>query len=208
MIEVVPAILEKNLADIKSRIAQVKHYCQRVHLDIMDGVFVPNGIFNSPEELVGEKLGVKFWPHLMIKHPELFVKKWNLQEAEGIIFHKEAAQNVQEAIRLIKGMGKKAGIAINPHTSSYDIKEYLDNLDLILVMGVEPGFAHQAFNSDVLAKISYLKKLKPALPIAVDGGVNMETKNKIIRAGADILISNSFIFNSQNIKEAIAALSA
>ncbi|MFA6027906.1 MAG: ribulose-phosphate 3-epimerase [Patescibacteria group bacterium] len=206
MIEVIPAILEKNINDIKAKVELVKPFCKRVHLDIMDGAFVPNVTYNDPRELAENKLGIKFWPHLMIKHPELFVKKWNIEEVEGIIFHKEAAQNVNETIRLIKGIGKKAGIAINPHTSSYDIKEYLDELDLILVMGVEPGFAHQAFNSDVLDKISYLKKIKPSLPIAVDGGVNMETRNKIKRAGADILSANSFIFNSGNIKEAIEAL--
>jgi len=206
MIKVVPAILENNLNDIKKRVEQVKPFVDLIHLDVMDGQFVPNNTFNDPAALAENKLGIKISVHLMIAHPEFFIKKWNLDEVETVFVHKEAATNLNEAISLIKSINKKVGVAINPHTSSYDIKDYLDQIDELLVMGVEPGFASQAFNSDVLAKIAYLKKDRPNLIISVDGGINMESKNKIIKAGADILCANSYIFKSSDIKTAIDSL--
>lgn len=206
MIKIIPAILENSIEDIKKRVEQVKPYVDLIHLDIMDGQFVPNTTFNDPALLATKKLGIKYSPHLMIKHPEFFIKKWNLEEVDTIFIHKEAVTNLNEAIRLIRDTGKKVGVAINPHTSSYDIKEYLDLIDELLVMGVEPGFSSQAFNSDVLAKIVYLKKDKPNLLISVDGGINLESKNKIIRSGANILCVNSFIFKSSDIKSAIESL--
>lgn len=206
MIKIIPAILENSIEDIKKRVEQVKPYVDLVHLDIMDGQFVPNTTFNDPALLATTKLGIKYSPHLMIKHPEFFIKKWNLEEVDTIFIHKEVVTNLNEAIRLIRDTGKKVGVAINPHTSSYDIKEYLDLIDELLVMGVEPGFSSQAFNSDVLAKIVYLKKDKPDLLISVDGGINLESKNKIIRSGANILCVNSFIFKSSDIKSAIESL--
>lgn len=206
MAEVVPAILENTLQEIKQRVDQVKPHVKEFHLDIMDGEFVPNTTFNDPAALAETKLGLKYWPHLMISHPELHLKKWDLDEVEGIIVHKEAVNNIEEAIRLIKDIDKRVGVAINPKTATFDIKENLDDIDLVLIMGVEPGFAAQAFDADVLDKIKYLKEIKPDLPIAVDGGVNGATKDKILAAGADILSANSYIFKSSDIKEAINSL--
>lgn len=204
MPEVVPAILEENLEEIKKKVKLVKPYVKRIQLDVMDGEFVPNSTYNSPTGI--EDLGIDVEVHLMIMRPEFYVAKWALKNVETIIIHQEAVSNMEEAIRLIKDAGKKVGLAINPGTSTYEIKPFLDQIDLILVMGVKPGFSGQALNLDVLEKIKYFKKLKPNLPIEVDGGVNMETKNILMRAGVDILVANSSIFHSENIEEAINQL--
>ena len=205
MPEVRPAILEENFEEVKKRITQVKPYVKRVHIDIMDGEFVPNTTFNEPEKLEG--IDIEIVPHLMVKHPVFEIKKWDLPNVKEIIVHFEAIQNLDEVINAAGSIDKKIGIAINPGTSTYDIKDNLDKFSLVLVMGVEPGFSGQAFNNDVLEKIRILKEVKPDMPVEVDGGVDMSTKNQIIRAGADILSANSAIFKADNIEEAIKELS-
>jgi ribulose-phosphate 3-epimerase len=206
MIEVVPAILEKNINEIKRKIELVKPYAQHIHLDVMDGEFVPNTTFNKPEELSKIKFGIKINPHLMIKRPEFFVKQWAWPEVETIIAHKEAVTNMEEIIKLIKGLGKRVGVALNPRTASYDIQCYLKDIDLVLVMGVEPGLAGQAFNEDVLAKIKQLREWKPELDIEVDGGISNRISGMVIKAGANMLAANSYIFSQADIKEAIDSL--
>ncbi|MFH0818537.1 MAG: ribulose-phosphate 3-epimerase [Patescibacteria group bacterium] len=206
MTKVIPAILENNISDIKQRIAQVKDYVDLIHLDVMDGDFVPNTTFNDPTALAKENLGIKIRVHLMISQPEFSIKKWNFDAVEAIVFHREAVNNMDEAIRLVRSINKKVGVAVNPKTSSYEIKDYLSKLDIVLVMGVVPGFSSQAFNSDVLDKIKYLKEQQPNIEIEVDGGVNKACKDKIIEAGADSLAANSYIFKSPDIKTAIESL--
>ncbi len=206
MIQITPAILEEELVEIQKKVKIVKPYFKLVQLDVMDGEFVPNHTYNLPDGI--DRLGVKVEAHLMINHPEFYIAKWALPNVVTIVIHQEAVSNMEEALRLIKNAGKKAGLAINPGTSTYEIEPYLDNLDLVVVMGVSPGFSGQAFNPDVLEKIRHLKKLKPNLPVEVDGGVNLETKNMILAAGADILAVNSVLFNDPGqIKENISRLS-
>lgn len=207
MIKIIPAILENNINDIKKRVNQIKDYTDRIHLDIMDGEFVPNTTFNDPAVLAKTPLNIKITLHLMINHPEFFFKKWaDCAEVDTIIFHLEATHNVSEAIKFVRKSNKKVGIAINPRSSSYTVKDYINDIDEVLVMGVEPGYAAQAFNSDVLEKITYLKSLRSDLLISVDGGINHLTNKKIIKAGADVLCANSFIFKSKDIKAAIDTL--
>lgn len=206
MIEVVPAILEKNINEIKRKIELVKPYARHIHLDVMDNEFVQNITFNDPDKLKEIKFGVKINPHLMIKRPEFFVKKWAWEEVETIIVHKEAVTNMAEIIKLIKGLNKRVGIALNPRTASFDIKDYLNDINQVLVMGVEPGLAGQAFNEDVLAKIRQLREWKGNLDIEVDGGVSDKNYKIIIAAGANILAANSYLFKQENIKEAIDSL--
>lgn len=203
--KVVPAILEEDFKEIKKKVDLVKPYLDLIQLDVMDGEFVPNKTYNSPEGL--DDLGIKIEAHLMINHPELNLAKWLIPCVETIIVHQEAVGNMAEVIRLVKAAGKKIGLAINPGTSTYDIEDYLTRLDLVLVMGVNPGFSGQAFNPDILEKISHLKKLRPDLPVEVDGGVNFETKNQLAKAGADIIAVNSVLFNDpDNLKNNINKL--
>lgn len=201
MPEVRPAILEDSFEEVKKRAEEVKPYVDKVHLDVMDGEFVPNNTHTDPARIA--ELDIEVVPHLMVKHPSLHIRKWDIPNVKEIIVHKEAVGNVDEVVKMARSMGKKLGIAVNPKTSSYEIKEDLGKFSMVLVMGVEPGFAGQAFDGDVLEKIRYLRQLKPDMPIAVDGGVDMARKKQIVSAGANILAANSAIFKAEDIGEAI-----
>lgn len=204
---VLPAILEQDLKSIQQRVDAVAGIASEIHLDIMDGEFVPNTTVNDPMELENiDWKGLKVSLHLMIKHPELYIRKWAFPAVSSMIVHREAVNNMDNVIDLVHGQGKQFGIAINPHTPSYDITDYLDKIDVVMVMGVEPGFSAQGFNADVLDKIRFLHEQKPALPIAVDGGVNLQTKAEIVGAGATILCANSYLFKAPSLAEAYQRL--
>lgn len=203
MITVWPAILEKNLHDIQLRIDAVAGVVPEIHLDIMDGEFVPNVTVNSPAEIESlDWKGLKVSLHLMIKHPELHIRSWALPNVSSMVIHREAITNMDNVIQLVKDTEKDLAIAINPHTPSYEITDYLEQLAFVMVMGVEPGFAAQGFNNDVLDKIKFLHEQKPDLPIAVDGGVNLKTKWPIVEAGATILCANSYLFKADDLTAA------
>lgn len=206
-ISVQPAILEKDVSAVQQRIDQLRGIVPDIQLDVMDGDFVPNTTVHDPEAIAQLDWGdIKIYLHLMISNPQLYLKKWALPQVQGMMFHYEAAQNSAECIELIHKLEKEAIIVINPHTSSDDIHPYLDSVEGVMVMGVEPGFAAQAFNSDVLRKIRYLREIQPDMPIYVDGGVNDTTKDAIIESGANILCANSYIFNAESPAEAIQQL--
>lgn len=206
-IQIQPAILEQDINEIQRKINLVKGLCTEVHLDIMDGDFVPNVTVNDPQLISALDWGdLKVSLHLMIAHPDLHVRRWNLPNISSMIIHKEAANNVGECLRLVHQLDKQVALAINPHTSTYEITDYLDQLDAVMVMGVEPGWSAQAFNYDIIEKIKYLRNLKPNLTIMVDGGVNGSTKHDILKAGANVLCANSYIFQAANMTTAIKDL--
>lgn len=207
MIKVHPALLEQDMNELQRKINILKKHCSDVHLDVMDGEFVPNTTVDDPANIAKLDWGdIKVHLHLMINRPTLYLKKWNFSQVVEMTIHREATENIEEAVSLVKGLKKKVGVAINPHTPTYDVKSVLDDLDSVMVMGVEPGFAAQAFNSDVLQKISYLREIKPELDIIVDGGVNDTTINMIKEAGATTVCANSYLFKSEDIAEAIESL--
>lgn len=207
MIEVHPALLEQDINELQRKINLVKGHASTIHLDIMDGEFVPNTTVNDPAQIAQlDWGGMNVALHLMISRPTLYLKKWAFPEVSCMTVHQEAAENLPETISMIHSLQKHAGLAINPHTSTYDIKAVLDQLESIMVMGVEPGFAAQAFNADVLQKISYLRELKPDIQIVVDGGVNSATIGMIKEAGATAVCANSYLFKSDNIADAIKTL--
>ncbi len=200
MITVWPAILEHDLQSIQQRIDAVAGLVEEVHLDIMDGDFVPNTTVNDPEGISTlDWKGIKVSLHLMIKHPELQVSNWALPFVSSMVIHREAVNNMDSLIQLMRDINIPLAIALNPHTPSYEITQYLDQLAFVMVMGVEPGFAAQGFNSDVLEKIRYLHEQKPTLPIAVDGGVSLKTKTAMVEAGANILCANSYLFKADDL---------
>ena len=207
MITVQPAILEKTTQAIGQRLAAVQPFCDEIHLDVMDGDFVPNTTVNDPKVITQIKWGkMKVSLHLMIRHPELYLRSWAFPEVSSMVVHREAVNNVADCINLIKQLDKKVAIALNPYTPSYEIIDYLDDLDFVMIMAVEPGFSAQAFNADVVEKIRYIHDLKPNLPIAVDGGVSLQTKAAIVKAGATILCANSYLFKADDLQAAFNLL--
>lgn len=208
-IEVIPAILESDLIKIQEKVKLVEPYIKMIHLDIMDGQFVPNKTFNQPEQLSKLKTSCRLEAHLMIKEPIKQIDSWLKTKVKKIIFHYEAVSNksvIPTLINQIKASGKQVGIAINPATPTESLIPYLNTVNLVLFMAVNPGFAGQQFDQSVLTKISKLRKEFPELPIEVDGGINLETSKQAVEAGATIFIANSYIFKNQNIKEAIERL--
>lgn len=204
MLTVVPAILEQEWDAIVEKVNRLKPVTNFVQLDVCDGQFVPNTTFNDTAMLA--TLDIEMEVHLMIEHPTLHINKWALPNVKRIIVHHEAAGNVAHAIDQIHKAGKEAGIALNPDTSTYDAKEYIDKVDLMVVMGVVPGFSGQEFISDVLEKVKELKRLRPDVMVEVDGGVNGHTRDQIEAAGVDLVGASSYLYNAENLEDAMAQL--
>ena len=173
------------------------------HLDIMDGVFVPNisygmPIINKINEVATKTLDV----HLMIVNPDRYIETFKNVGADILTVHYEACTHLHKTIQSIKSNGMKAGVALNPHTSAHLLEDVLNDLDLILVMSVNPGFGGQSFIENTYEKVKTLKMLREKsgsnFIIEIDGGVNDTNAPKLIEAGADALVAGSFVFKSDN----------
>ena len=206
MTEIVPAIISKNYKDLESKIRLVEPFVDRIHLDVMDGLFVPNMTIDGATELqkIETKLNVE--AHLMVNKPENHIPRWLETKADKILVHWEATQKLQECISLVKEGDKLFGVVLNPETNHEVLRDFIDQIDLVQFMTVHPGAYGGDFIEDVLDKMSDFHFFYPDIPIQVDGGVNAETAFKIIQAGASILVSGSYIFSSNNIEEAINLL--
>lgn len=201
---VIPAILEKTVGEVEQRIHQLDGLVDTFQLDVMDGEFVPNITVNDPALLTNIKMPMEV--HLMVGRPDLTIRRWLLNNVQRLIVHIEAASNMEEIISAVKGGQKEVGIAINPTTSTYVLKNYLDKIDLVLIMGVNPGFSGQNFSRDVLEKIKEVKMMNPKVLVEVDGGVNGRNCRVIANAGADILVSASFLWQADNLGQALEIL--
>lgn len=204
MLEVIPAILEQQFKEIQKKVSLVEGIVDLVQIDVMDNAFVPNQTFSDPAQLATLPMDIEL--HLMVEKPDLTIMQWNIDNARRIIVHAEAVANLGQVISLIQRMEKKVGIAINPKTEVHEIEEHIPNVDTVLVMGVEPGFGGQQFEKDVLEKIKYMKRTYPELRVAVDGGVNMRTRDYIEEAGADAVSANSSLWSKDDLALAIQRL--
>lgn len=212
---IVPAILSKSKEEFVQKITAVAPYVDKVQFDIMDGIFVPNKTWGTPVDVVRawESLNLKidYEVHLMIMRPEILIKLFIRHNCKAIYFHYEATKRPEFVLELIRRYNKvwkhkrsARGIAINPETGVEKIKPFIDSLDAVLVMGVNPGFSGQKFQKIALEKIRQIKKIKPQIKVGVDGGVNLENAKEILSAGADYLVTASAIFESKDIKETIS----
>lgn len=205
MIQIIPSILVKTKEELVEKIKAVELFVERIHLDVADGIFVPNTTVGLAEfEQIETNLETDV--HLMVSNPESQAVAWAQSKASAIIFHIEAAENPEAVINKIREAEKSVGIALNPKTSTDEIAEVVDLVDFVHFMTVEPGFYGSPFENSVLDKISDFHYFYPDKPIQVDGGVNPETAPKLTQAGAMILVSGSYIFESGNIEEAINKL--
>jgi len=182
-----------------------------IHVDVMDGVFVPNiTIGPSTIKSIRGYSRLPFIAHLMITHPENHVKAFADSGSDIIEVHVEAEQDVKKTLREIRSMGRKAGLAVNPPTPIEKAYPYLREIDLLLVMSVNPGFGGQKFMPEVLPKIGAAKqemeRLGVRMPVEIDGGVNDETGELAARAGADILAAGTSVFKATDMKRAIEQL--
>lgn len=178
-----------------------------VHMDVMDGIFVPNISFGAPIiKSLKPLTKLPFDVHLMIKNPLKFISQFVDAGADIITFHLESDSDAFETIKKIKSYGKKAGISIRPSTDISELKLYLNYVDLVLIMTVEPGFGGQKFMPEQMKKALYIKQNAPNLIIEVDGGINLETMEYVKKYPVDVAVSGTCIFNSENLKETIKKL--
>lgn len=182
-----------------------------LHLDVMDGVFVPNISFGFP--IMNLLQGITHKPldvHLMIVQPEKFVNEVAAMGAHIMNVHYEACTHLHRVVQAIKAKGMKAGVTLNPHTPVALLNDIIEELDMVLLMSVNPGFGGQKFINHTLSKVNELKNLiiqkKIDTLIQVDGGVDLETGKLLVDAGADVLVAGSFVFSSENPKERIHQL--
>lgn len=202
-IRIIPAIIAESQEELLEKVKLVKARAKLIQLDIMDGIFVQNKSLDFDFKL--PRTNCKFEAHLMIKNPDKWIKD-NWQKVDTILIPIESCKNLWQVVGFLKARKKRVGFALNPETPLRKIKDYLDNIDQVLVMTVSPGFYGAKFLPETLEKVRQLRKLKPNLDIEVDGGINPETIKIASDAGANLFVSGSYIFNSQNSKEAIETL--
>jgi len=206
MIEIIPAIIAKDFQELQDKINKVEPYTQWAQLDIMDGKFVNNSTWNEPKDLKNLETNLNLEVHLMVNHPEEVIDKWIESGVKRIIFHYKATDKHGEILAKIKKAGLEAGLALNPEVPLSVLDNFIEKLDLILIMTVNPGFGGQGFLNESVDKIRQLRKKYENVKIEVDGGINLETAPKVIEAGANILAVGSAIFKSDNIEQIIKEL--
>lgn len=209
-IKVAPSILSADFGKLNEEIASVEPLVDLLHVDVMDGHFVPNITIGAPV-VASLKTKLPLDLHLMIEHPEKFVADFvkaalNVGPNVSITVHQEACKDLPAVLKQIKALGVKAAVSINPATSLDVIRDVLDDVDMVLLMTVNPGFGGQKFIESVLPKIRELRVLKPNLDIQVDGGINAEMARVAVAAGANILVAGSYIFGAKDRKAAIDSL--
>ncbi len=197
---VIPSLIANSQRELDERIKSVNSNIYQ--LDVMDGKFVKNKSLMFDFKL---PRGKKYEAHLMIKNPEKWIEK-NWMKADTIIFHAEKIKNPDKIISLIKNKKKKVGIALNPRTSINKIKIHLDEIDLVLVMTVNPGKYGSKFIPTTLEKARQIRKINPNIEIEVDGGINDKTIRKALSFGANRFVSGSYIQNSENPENSFAKL--
>jgi ribulose-phosphate 3-epimerase len=206
---VAPSILSANFAALGDDVEMLNSSeAEWIHLDIMDGVFVPNISFGFPVVKSIANLSSKFLDaHLMIVDPDRYTERFAQAGANCITVHYEACKHLNRSVQNIKSMGVKAGVSINPHTPVNVLEEILQYADLVLIMSVNPGFGGQAFIETSVSKVEKLrmmaKKANPDLLIEVDGGVTESNAGKLFKAGADILVAGNSVFGSKDPVKAI-----
>ena len=203
-IQISPSILSADFSQLGTEIKRLEEGgADMIHVDVMDGHFVPNLTIGPPViKALRKHCSLKFDVHLMISPVHKYIEAYADAGADIITIHPEATQNLSESIKTIKDLKKKVGVSLNPESKIELITEFLDQVDLVLIMSVNPGFGGQKFMPEVLGKIKQLKKIQQdkdlKFDIEIDGGINFENCKIAIDAGANILVSGTTVFKSND----------
>jgi ribulose-phosphate 3-epimerase len=203
-IQISPSILSADFSQLGNEIKRLEEGgADMIHVDVMDGHFVPNLTIGPPViKALKKQCSIKFDVHLMISPVHKYIEAYADAGADIITIHPEATENLEESISKIKSLNKKVGVSLNPESKLDLITKYLEKIDLVLIMSVNPGFGGQQFMPEVLDKVKQLKEIKSKrnmnFDIEIDGGINFDNCQSAIEAGANILVSGTTVFKSNN----------
>jgi len=206
MIQILPAILEKSFDAIQQKINRLKGVSKFAQIDVADGVFVEEKTWNDPKQLGKLLNGIKLDMHLMTDRPEQWIQDCNSSPVYRFTFHYEATYDILRTIKIVKDMQKEVGVAINLDTPVRALYDVINQIDIALIMGINPGAQGQEFNPIVIDKVKELREYDENIKIGVDGGLTPIIAQSLIEAGADVLVSGSYLFGGDDISVAMKNL--
>lgn len=208
--KVIPAINVTSFKEAEKLIKQAAEFSNKIHIDVVDGKFAPNKTWGSSDDLskISDRLSnATFEIHLMVENPEAVIEDWLKAGVKRVIMHLEAMIDPVYILEICEHFGAEAVLAINPETEIEKLLAHTDKFKSFLLLAVHPGLAGQKFQYQVIGKIEFLKEMAPDVKLEVDGGINLETAKLVKEAGADTVVSASYIFGSENSKVAFEELS-